>query len=74
MKKAKAAEKKRDLYTEKYHHFEIASAAFQIAIVVAGAFLLTHAVLMLWVAGFLACTGLAFTIIGAFFPSAIHLF
>ncbi|MFM9943323.1 MAG: DUF4337 domain-containing protein [Hyphomicrobiaceae bacterium] len=72
--KAKAAEKLRDLSLEKYHHFEVASAAFQIAIVLAGAYLLVKSGLLLWLSGLLACSGIFFTIVGFFFPSAIHLF
>lgn len=72
--RAVAAGKKRDLYMEKYHHYEIASAAFQIAIVLASVFLITHVIYMLWCAGLLATLGLVFTIIGMFFPSAVHLF
>lgn len=72
--RAIAAGKKRDLYAEKYHHYEIASAAFQIAIVLASVFLITHVVYMLWGAGILCGLGLFFAIVGLFFPSAIHLF
>lgn len=72
--RAIAAGKKRDLYLEKYHHYEIASAAFQIAIVLASVYLITHVVYMLWGAGLLAAAGVLFSIIGFFFPSAIHLF
>ena len=68
------AGKKRDLYMEKYHHYEVASAAFQIAIVLAGAYILVHNSIMLWIAGSLAVSGFFFTIVGFFFPSAIHLF
>ncbi len=72
--RAKKAEKDRDLALEKYHHFEVASAGFQIAIVLAGAYLLTHSMLLVWLAGALSVTGFAFTLIGLFFPSAVHLF
>ena len=72
--RAKEAEKKRDLYAEKYHHFEVASAAFQIGIVLASVFLITHVVYTLWGAGLLAVLGILFTIIGLVFPSAVHLF
>lgn len=68
------AGKKRDLFAEKYHHYEVASAAFQIGIVLASVYLITHVVYMLWGAGLLAAIGVFFTIIGFFFPSAIHLF
>lgn len=72
--RAKDAEKKRDLYAEKYHHFEIASAAFQIGIVLASVFLITHVIYTLVGAGLLAGIGILFTLIGIFFPSAVHLF
>ena len=72
--RAKEAEKLRDKYLEKYHPFEVASAVFQIAIVLAGAYLLTHGVLLLWIAGGLSTAGAVFTIIGLLFPSAVHLF
>jgi hypothetical protein len=72
--RAKEAEKRRDNYLERYHHYEVASAAFQIAIVLAGAYLLTHGAVLLWLAGALAVGGFAFTVIGMFIPSAVHLF
>ena len=72
--RAIAEGKKRDLNMEKYHHYEIASAAFQIGIVLASVFLITHVVYMLWGAGILAAIGMFFTLVGLFFPSAIHLF
>jgi hypothetical protein len=72
--RAIAAGVKRDLYTEKYHHYEVASAAFQIAIVLASVFLLTKVAILLWVSGLLALSGVFFTVVGLLFPSAIHLF
>lgn len=72
--RAIAAEKKRDLYAEKYHHYEVASALFQIAIVLASVYLLTHVSALIWVAGLLAASGIGFTVIGLFFPHAVHLF
>jgi hypothetical protein len=72
--RAKAAEKKRDLYTEKYHHYEVSSALFQIGIVLASVFLITHVVYLLWAAGALTAAGVFFAIVGLFFPHAIHLF
>ena len=39
--KAKGAEEERDLSTAKYHHYELASAAFQIGIVLASAAVIT---------------------------------
>jgi hypothetical protein len=40
--RAKQVEQARDLAMKKYHHFELASAAFQIAIVLASAAIITH--------------------------------
>jgi hypothetical protein len=66
-------EKLRDVAADKYHLFEIASAMFQIALVLTSVYLLTHAALMLW-ASFGLC-GLAFALMAAGFfkPDLIHL-
>lgn len=72
--KAKTAEGKRDLYFAKYHHYEVASAAFQIAIVLASATVITGAVWLTWLAGGLGLVGIAFAGIGLFAPHVIHLF
>src|SRR6185437_15012343 len=50
MARAIAAEKKRDLALARYHRFELASAAFQIAIVLASSFIITGVVYLLWAA------------------------
>ena len=71
--RAKEAEKARDLSLAKYHHYEVASAAFQIGIVLASATIITGMIALAWVAGLLAVTGLAFTAIGLFAPHAVHL-
>jgi len=71
--RAKHAEHGRDLAMAKYHHFEIASAAFQIAIVLASATIITGIVALSWGAGLLALAGIAFTAIGIFAPHAVHL-
>ena len=55
----------------KYHHFEIASAAFQIGIVLASATIITGMIALAWVSGLLALTGVAFTAIGMFAPHAV---
>ena len=68
------AGKKRDLYEAKYHHFEVSSAAFQIAIVLASAFLIVNMIYLLWLSGALAVLGVAFGLIGFFVPHAVHLF
>jgi hypothetical protein len=71
--RAKQAEKKRDLFTEKYHHYEVGSALFQIAIVLASVYLITHVTHLLWAAGLLAGGGFFFSLVGLLFPHAIHL-
>ncbi|NOU08043.1 MAG: DUF4337 family protein, partial [Hyphomicrobiaceae bacterium] len=68
MQRALAAEKERDVYTEKYHAFEIGSAAFQIAIVMASVYLLTHLSMLLWMAAGLCGLGVMFSIIGLVNP------
>src|SRR6202795_4862209 len=71
--RAKHAEEERDLATAKYHHFEIASAAFQIGIVLASATIITGILALAWISGLLALAGIAFTAIGLFAPHAVHL-
>jgi len=71
--RAKHAEEERNLAAAKYHHFEIASAAFQIAIVLASATIITGMIALAWISGGLAIAGLAFTAIGLFAPHAVHL-
>ncbi len=71
--RAKHSEEERDLALAKYHHFELASAAFQIAIVLASATIITGMVALAWVSGLLALGGIFFTAIGAFAPHAVHL-
>ena len=70
---AKHAEKERDLAEAKYHHFELASAAFQIGIVLASATIITGIIGLAWISGLLALTGLAFTVIGLFAPHVLRL-
>lgn len=72
--RAQAAEKKRDVAYKRYHDFEISSAAFQIAIVLASAAVVTGAMFLAWLAGGLGLAGLAFSAIGLFKPGLIHLF
>jgi hypothetical protein len=71
--RAKHAEEERDLAEAKYHHFELASAAFQIGIVLASATIITGIVALSWISGLLALAGIAFTVIGLFAPHALHL-
>jgi hypothetical protein len=74
MARAIAAEKKRDTAMERYHHYEVASAAFQIGIVLASATVITGMVALSWLAAGLGLVGLAFMAIGFFAPHAVHLF
>ena len=69
--KAKGAEEERDLSTAKYHHYELASAAFQIGIVLASAAVITGMVLLAWLAGGLGVIGLALLALGLFAPHAV---
>ncbi len=69
---AKEAEKNRDLAMAKYHHYEVASAAFQIGIVLASAAVITELIGLAWFAGVLGLTGILITALGLFAPHAVH--
>jgi hypothetical protein len=71
--RAKKAEKRRDDALARYHHYEVASAAFQIGIVLASAAVITGAIALVWLAGGLGVAGLAFIAIALFAPHAVHL-
>ena len=71
--RAKHAEEERNLATEKYHHFELASAAFQIAIVLASATIITGMIWLAWVSGALTLAGIAITALGLFNPHLLPL-
>jgi len=71
--RAKHAEEERDLATAKYHHFELGSAAFQIAIVLASAAIITGIMALAWISGILTLAGVAITAFGAFQPHLLHL-
>jgi hypothetical protein len=71
--RAKHAEEERDLAEAKYHHFELASAAFQIGIVLASATIITGIVVLAWISGLLTLAGIAFTALGIFMPHLLHL-
>jgi hypothetical protein len=74
MSRAKAAEAHRDHALASYHHYELASAALQIAVVLASAQIITGMVFLAWVAGGLGVLGIILCGIGAFAPLAVHLF
>jgi hypothetical protein len=71
--RAKHAEEERDLATAKYHHFELGSAAFQIAIVLASAAIITGIMALAWISGILTLAGVAITAFGAFQPHLLQL-
>jgi hypothetical protein len=72
--RARATEAKRDRVLASYHHYETASAAVQIAIVLASASIITNMVALVWIACGLGVVGIAFSLIGFFWPTAVHLF
>jgi len=71
--RARHAEEERDLATEKYHHFELASAALQIAIVLASAAIITGTFALAWISGLLMAGGIAITALGLWSPHLLHL-
>ena len=71
--RAKHAEEERELATAKYHHFELASAAFQIAIVLASATIITGILALAWISGALMLAGIAITALGILVPHLLHL-
>jgi hypothetical protein len=72
--RAKVAETKRDRSLAAYHHFEMASGATQIAIVLASAAIITSVSVLVWIAGVLGIVGIAFCAIALVAPTAVHLF
>jgi plasmid stabilization system protein ParE len=72
--RAKEAEKKRDRAFAAYHHYEMSAAAVQIAIVLASASIVTAIPALVWLAGGLGVVGVAFCVIGFWFPTSVHLF
>ena len=71
--RAKHAEHERDEATAKYHHYEIASALFQIGIVLASATIITGMIVLAWISGALALAGIAITVLGLYSPHLLHL-
>ena len=72
MARAKAIEHTRDINMAKYHHFELASAAFQVGIVLASAAVITGILALAFAAGALSIGGLILMGIGLFAPHAVH--
>src|SRR5213078_561517 len=72
--RAKEAEKKRDRSMAAYHQYEFASAAVQIAIVLASASIIAEIVALAWIGAGLGVLGAVFCVIGFFAPNSVHLF
>ena len=72
--RAREAEKLRDRALAAYHHYELASAAVQIGIVLASAAIITGIAALVWVAAGLGVVGIVFCAIAFIAPTAIHLF
>lgn len=70
--RAKHSEHERDTAMARYHHYEIASAAFQIGIVLASASVITGMMLLAWGAGGIGILGIVFMGIGLWAPHAVH--
>jgi uncharacterized protein DUF4337 len=70
--RAKAAEAKRDHMLSTYHMFEYSSAAFQLAIVLASAAVVTGAIALAFLAGGLGLVGVGLGLLGWLAPTLIH--
>jgi len=70
--RARHAEERRDHALARYHNFEVASAALQIAIVLASAAVITGAMALVYLSGLLGIGGLVFIAIGLVSPHTIH--
>jgi hypothetical protein len=70
--RAKEAEQARDKALSRYHNYEIASAAFQIAIVMASATIITGMMALAWISGLLGLAGIGFMALGLFAPDLLH--
>lgn len=71
--RAKAAEDKRDRAMGAYHHFEFASAAFQLAIVMASAAIVTGVGALVLVSVGVSAVGFALGALGWLAPTLLHL-
>src|SRR5215467_7323054 len=69
---AEQYERERDLSLARYHNYEFASAAYQIAIVLASAAVITGMVALAYAAAGVGVIGLIFTGLGLFAPSLPH--
>jgi hypothetical protein len=69
--RAKELEGDRDLALAKYHNYELASAAFQVGIVLASATLITSIIQLAWFSGALGLIGLVMLVLGLFAPNVL---
>ena len=69
---AEQYERDRDVSLARYHNYEFASAAYQIAIVLASAAVITGLMVMVYAAAGVGVIGLLFTALGLFAPNAPH--
>ena len=72
--RAKDEEHRRELSLARYHQYELASAAFQIGIVLASAEVITSIVALGWLSGLVGIIGLGFMALGLWAPHAVHFF
>jgi ABC-type nickel/cobalt efflux system permease component RcnA len=71
--RAEEEQHRRDLSLEKYHHYELASAAFQIGIVLCSAAVITGIIALVWFAGLLGVAGLGVLSLGLWAPHLLPL-
>jgi hypothetical protein len=69
---AEKYEHDRDTALARYHHYEVASAAYQIGIVLASAAVITGIIGLAYAGAGLGVLGLVFMAIGLFAPHAVH--
>jgi hypothetical protein len=70
--RAREKEKERDVAFAEYHHYEIASAALQIGIVLASASVITSMLVLAWLGAGLGMIGVALMAVGYYAPDALH--
>jgi Domain of unknown function (DUF4337) len=69
--RAKEQEEDRDIGLAKYHNYELASAAFQVGIVLASATLISGIIQLAWFSGALGVIGLLMLLLGLFAPGLV---
>jgi len=72
--RAKQAGEGRELHNRRLEHFEYASGALQIAVVLASAAIITGVVALAWIAGALGLAGAVLMALGYIAPTALPLF